>query len=263
MKIELVRRAIQEVYQSPLARQSYDDLAAAIRTWEGDSAENDEDEEKRIYDGLQSLTGFLQNKEYESEADEVVSFTLKFFPERYFPQLPRTRAYKDLDLLLFKSARQALQNLPDSKEKLAKLDLFQEHFRESIQDLELLACEIAEGKFNKNGTGTAGELYRSFADAALQLQGISIKDNIWTLMNQLAMKINISINGYNQAFLLLKGIESVKAEKPSGWLREEMKRNEIFFWRNYCWKNIDEAVVAGDNSKIVYWIDNSLPYMKT
>lgn len=263
IKIELVRRAIQEVYQSPLAEKSYADLSATIRTWEEDSPENDEDEEKRIYDGLQSLTGFLQNKGYESEADEVVSFTLKFFPERYFPELPRTRAYKDLDLLLFKSARQALKNIPDSEEKLAILNLFEEHYREAIQDLELLASEIAEGKFKKNGTGTAGELFRCFADAALQLQNTPVKDNIWTLMNQLAMKINISINGYNQAFLLLNGIEKVNAEKPSGWLREEMIRNEIFFWRNYCWKNIDEAVVAKDNSQIVYWIDNSLPFMKT
>jgi hypothetical protein len=263
LKIEQVRLAIQEIYQSPLVKQSYFGLSEAIRCWAEDSNDPDENEEKRIFDGLQSLTGFLQNKGHDSEADEVVGLTLQFFPERYFPQLPRTRAYKDIDLRLFRLTKDALRSSSNSEEKIEALTLFEDNFCEAIQDLELLAAEIMAGKFKSRSSGTAGDLFRSFSNAAQILQDSPGKDNIWSLMNQLAMKINISIGGYYQAYLLMKGIESVKATKPTGWLFEEMRRNEIFFWRNHCWKNIDEALLAKDESKLSYWIDNSLPFLET
>lgn len=262
-KTELVRLAIQEIYQSPLAGQGYSGLSEAIRSWAEESPETDENEEKRIFDGLQSLTGFLQSKGHDSEADEVVGLILRFFPERYFPQLPRTRAYKEIDLRLFRLTRDSLGSTPNLEEKKEALALFEESFCEAVQNLQILVSEIAEGKFKSRNLGVAGDLFRSFSNAAKLLQDTPGKDNIWSLMNQLAMKINISLGGYHQAYLLMKGIESVKATKPTGWLLEEMKRNEIFFWRNYCWQNIDEALVAKDDSKLSYWIDNSLPFLET
>lgn len=260
--IELVRLAMQDVYQSPCAPEKYTALSNAIRQWEYGNPPPEPGEDQKIFDGLQSLISFLQKKGFNGEADDIFSLILKFFPENYFPELPRAEVSRDLDLHLFEEAKKFLTSKPHPEKLHKALEDFEEQFRRSNLNLPLLASEVASGSFQGEGEGRAGELFRSFAEAAVMLQDSAIKDIPWALMNQLAMRVNNTISGFNQAYLILKAIEMVKTARPSGWLRDEMARNEAFFLRNYCWKNIDEAVAAKDDAQIIYWIDKFLPFVK-
>jgi hypothetical protein len=258
LQLEQVRKSIQEVYQLPERAESYLELQKAILAWEKACGGKEDDEGRRIFDGLQSLHAFLNNKGLSTEALQIFYLQITVFPELYFPKLPKGRSQQKLDLELFAGMRQALAGKATPEKVRKALTEFEESFRRVNLNLPLLASEIASGEFHRDGKGRAGEFFRSFAEIVTLLQETPARDTPWELMNQLAMKINNQVSGFNQSYLFLKALETIKTARPAGWVRNEIARNQEFFQRNFCWKNIDDAVVARDDKRQIHWIDRAL-----
>ena len=258
LQLEQVRKAIHEIYQLPERTEPYLELQRAIQSWEKASGSEEDDEGRRIFDGLQSLHNFLDNKELTSQASEIFFLQVTVFPELYFPKLPKVRSQQKLDLELFAAMRQALAGKTTSEKVRQALSGFEESFRRANLNLPLLASEVASGEFHREGAGRAGEFFRSFAEVATLLQDTPARDTPWELMNQLAMKINNQVSGFNQSYLFLKALETIKTARPAGWVRDEIARNQEFYQRNFCWKNIDDAFIAGDYLRQTHWIDRAL-----
>jgi hypothetical protein len=255
---EAIHRALQSIYQSPELFEPYADLYQVISAWESAPSRPPE-EERKVFETLTSLYSFLERKNLVQQADELHCFIVTSFPFYYFPRLPRARQEGKLEFNHFRAARDAIMLKAAPEPLLKVLALFEENFRRSNLNLPLLAAEIASGSFYRDGPGRAGDLFRSFAEIATLLQNTAAQDSPWELMNQLAVKLNNSVSGFNQSYLFLKALETVKTARPSAGLREEIARNQTFFQRNYCWKNLDEALIANDDNQVVYWSEKALP----
>ena len=79
LQLEQVRKAIQEVYQLPERAESYLELQKAIQLWEKAFGGEEDDENRRIFDGLQSLHAFLNNKGLASEALQIFYLQITVF----------------------------------------------------------------------------------------------------------------------------------------------------------------------------------------
>lgn len=257
LQLEQVRKAIQEIYQLPERTEPYLELQRAIQAWEKAGGGEEDDESRRIFDGLQSLHNFLNNKGL-AEASLIFYLQITVFPELYFPRLPKIRLQHRLDLELFADIRQTLAGKTTAEKTRQALSGFEESFRRANLNLPLLASEVSSGEFHRDGKGRAGEFFRSFAEIATLLQDTPARDTPWELMNQLATKINNLVSGFNQSYLFLKALETIKTARPAGWVRDEIVRNQEFFQRNFCWKNIDDAVIAGDHRLQIHWVDRAL-----
>ena len=258
LQLEQVHKAIQEIYQLPERTGAYLELQKAILAWEKAGGVDDDDESRRIFDGLQSLHNFLNSKGVSGRAAEIFFLQVTVFPELYFPKLPKVRSQQRLDLELFAAMRQALAGKTTSEKIRQALSGFEESFRRANLNLPLLASEVSSGEFHREGTGRAGEFFRSFAEVATLLQDTPARDTPWELMNQLAMKINNLVSGFNQSYLFLKALETIKTARPAGWVRDEISRNQEFFQRNFCWKNLEDALIAADYPRQIHWIDRAL-----
>ncbi|HNX76229.1 MAG TPA: hypothetical protein PLM07_07270 [Candidatus Rifleibacterium sp.] len=256
---EIISKALQDIYQSPDVHELYSALFKSIAELEAIELEPNPDEAKKIFNGLLSLHAFLEKNNRSVEAENLLAQTIITFPHFYFPRPPKARLSENPDTLLLQSAREALRLKAAPEKPLMALTLFEEQFRKASINLPLLAAEIASGSFCREGPGRAGELFRSFADIAAVLQDTSARDAPWELMLQLAVKMNNTVSGFNQSYLILKALETVKTSRPAGWLLGELARNQAFFQRNHCWKNIDEACIAGDENAILFWADKALP----
>ena len=144
--------------------------------------------------------------------------------------------------------RQALAGKTTPEKVRKALTEFEESFRRVNLNLPLLASEISSGEFHRDGKGRAGEFFRSFAEIVTLLQDTPASDTPWELMNQLAMKINNQVSGFNQSYLFLKALETIKtASLPGGFAtRSPETRN---FFREFLLENIDDAVVARDDKR--------------
>lgn len=255
---EAVRRALQGACQSPEMPEALLAIYQSVSAWESSSSAQNPNEDQKIFDGLMSLYSFLENKDFSPQAQQLLIFIITSFPGFYFPRLPRASPGDNLELNLFREAHEALMLKAAPEKPLRALAIFEEQFRRSNLNLPLLAAEIASGSFYRDGPGRAGELFRSFAEAATVLQDTAAKDSPWELMNQLAVKLNNNISGFNQSYLFLKALETIKTARPSGYLRDEIVRNQTFFQRNHCWQNLDEALITKNDSSILFWADKTL-----
>ncbi|GAB4271352.1 MAG: hypothetical protein Kow0029_08930 [Candidatus Rifleibacteriota bacterium] len=260
---ESVRKAILAVYAKPTDRPGLINLARHVQEWDELDFVEKESEGHKIFEELQSLSAFLENKGLSAQSDEVFRLILHTFPEKYFPSLPWLKDSKDVDLSLLDDARFVLEsrNYPDYVQESFRL--FDEQFRKANRSLPVFVKELELNLFNEKGSGITGELFRRFADVADKLYSSTLKDVPWTLMNQLAMKLNNSMNAFNAAYILLKGLDEVRVARPSPALRDSMRKNEDFFLRNYYWKCIDDATAKEDYSNVVFYIDKFLPMIET
>ncbi len=257
-KIELVRRAMQDVYHNPSVAESYTCLFDLISDWE--ASPPDQEEARRIFDGLQSLHGFLLKKELNEEASELLLYTLAQFPEFCFPAPPKVEVADEVDFSLFQEARQIFpaKTLP---EKIYRaLNNFEDQLRKADLQISAFCREIEAGEFSPAGKGRAGELFRGLKDFLGVMQDTPGRDIPWQLINQLAVRMNNEFYEFEQAYNLLKALEAIKTARPSGWIRDEITRNEKHFYRNLCWRNIDDAILANDTPKVNSWVDKALTF---
>lgn len=266
-KLGEVLKAIREVYQYPEKAGIIADLSKHLSAW--DSIANIELEEysRRIFSGLLSLVTFLESNGFQEQAEDVLVSVVSIFPEYYFPPPPKTHFVAAIDFSLFEEARRILQKEKAGAEPLSALAAFEDHFRATSLNLPLFSAEIMSGVFHKTGRGRAGDFFRCFAELARQLQDSEARDIIWGLMNQLAIKLNDVFSDFEQSVRFLKALETVKASRPEGWLYDQMQKNQAFFLRNHCWRNIDEALLHKDYSRILVWVAKALtvvdsPYEK-
>lgn len=259
---EIVRRALQAIYQAPEDPGLYIDLFKCIADWEHFEIDQGPDEGQKIFNGLMSLYAFLENKGFAGEAEKLLVNIIVTFPEYYFPKLPRANPGDNVDYNLFREAREAARFKGVPEKPMMALTTFEEQFRKASLNLPLLAAEIASGSFYRDGPGRAGELFRSFADVVTLLQETSARDPLWELMFQLSVKLNNNVSSFNQAYLFLKALDTIKTSRPAGWVRDEIARSLSFFQRNYCWKNIDDGILAGDHKSILFWVDKALTLVK-
>jgi hypothetical protein len=260
---ELVRKSMLAIYAAPSVREHFVDLARHLNTWDELGYEEKESQGIKIFEDLQSLTSFLENKGLSSYADEIFRLILHTFPEKYFPSLPWLKDSQNVDLRLLEDAGFVLQsrNYPDHVQEAFRL--FEEQFKQVLNKLPVFSHEVEMNLFKEEGSGMAGEMFRRFAKISEKLHETSLKDIPWTLINQLAMKLNNSLNAFNAAYLLLKGLDEITLARPSRGLRNNMYRNEKFFLRNFYWKNIDQAQANKDYTNLVFFIDKFIPLADT
>jgi hypothetical protein len=258
-----IRKTILAIYSAPTERPHFINLARFIEEWDEKEFSEKESEGLRIFEDLQSLSAFLESKGLSAQSDEVFRLILHTFPEKYFPSLPWLKESEDIDFKLMDDAGFVIQsrNYPDYVQEAFRL--FNEQFRKVNRKLPAFAKEVELNLFKERGSGDAGELFRRFADLAEKLQETTMKDVPWTLIKQLAMKMNNTLNAFNASYLLLKSLDEVKKARPSPGLRDNMLRNEKFFLRNYYWKSIDESQAKKDHTNLVFFIDKYLPMVDT
>lgn len=260
---DLLRKSILAMYSAPTERPNLINITRHLTDWDEQEFDGKEFEGQKTFEELQSLSAFLENKGLSAQSDEIFRLILHTFPEKYFPSLPWLKDSKDIDLQVMDDAKFVLEsrNYPDYVQESFRL--FDEHFRKVNRTLPSFVQEVEMNMFKERGSGDAGELFRRFADVADKLHSTSLKDISWTLMNQLAMKLNNKMNAFNAAYMFLKGLDEVKIARPSQGLRDDMRRNESFFLRNFYWKNIDEATAKNDFANLVFYIDKFLPMVET
>lgn len=256
---ELIRKSILAIYSTPTDRSTLINLSRQLNDWDDLNFPGKEFQAQKLFEDLQSLSAFLENRGLSAQADEVFRIILYIFPEKYFPSLPWLKESQEVDLRLLEEAQFVVKskNYPDYTQE--SLRLFDEQFRKINRKLVAFAKEVEELQFKENGSGEAGEFFRRFADVAEKLHDTVLKDMPWTLINQLAMKMNNGLSCFQAAYLMLRALNTVKTARPSPGLIDLMLRNENFFLRNQCWKCIDDAMAEKDYSKLVESIDRFLP----
>jgi len=266
-KLGEVLKAIREVYQSPEAAGITSALSRQLLDWDSIATPELEEYSRRIFSGLLNLVTFLESNGFQHQAEDVLVSIVSIFPEYYFPPPPKTHFVAAIDFSLFDEARRILKKEKAEAELLSGLAAFEEHFRATSLNLPLFSAEIMSGVFHKTGRGRAGDFFRCFAEVARQFQDSEARDIVWGLMNQMAIKLNDVFSDFEQSVRFLKSLETVKASRPDGWLYDQMQKNQVFFLRNHCWRNIDEALLHKDYSKILVWVSKALgvvdsPYEK-
>lgn len=256
---ELVRQTILEIYSAPSVQEHFVNLGRYLSIWDDKDYSAKEFEGLKIFEDLQGLCSFLENRNLNAQSDEVFRLILHTFPEKYFPSLPWLKDSEDVDYKLLEDAGFVIKSrkYPDYVQESFRL--FQEQFHKVNHKLPAFIKEVEMNMFRSNGAGMAGELFRLFADFAENLDTTKMKDIPWTMINQLAMKLNNRMNAYNAAYLLLKGLEEIRTVQPTPGLRDTIYRNKKFFLRNFYWQKIDESQANKDYSNLVFYIDKFVP----
>jgi hypothetical protein len=256
---EMVRKAILAVYAAPSVQEHFVNLGRCLSEWDEQPFDVKEPEGIKLFEDLQSLIAFLDNKNLTAQSDEIFRLILHTFPEKYFPSLPWLKDSQGVDMKLLEDAGFVLdsRNYPDHVQEAFRL--FVEQFKLAYKKLPGFIKEVEMNLFKESGSGIAGELFRRFDLVAQKLHETSLKDVPWTVINQLAMQINNSFNAFNAAYTMLKALDEVTLARPSRGLRDNMYRNEKFFLRNFYWQNIDQAQTNKDYTKLVFYIDKYIP----
>ena len=257
--IEEVRKAIQAIYQNPARRELYASLDLKISLWEKKSLLDSENEDQRILDGLQSLLSFLVDNDYEEYAKEIFSLIIKSLPEIYFPESPRIAFSKETERELAEKSSALYGSAEISENAKASFRLFHKQLQMIENNIRTFIGEAELENFHERGIGSAGDLYRTFFEAAQRLENTPMQDLSWMHVNHLSMRINNSFCAFIAAYNIAKTLNGIENTKPSGWLRDEIVRNENFFLRNKCWKYIDEALMKRDNVMLLKYVDKALP----
>lgn len=256
---ELIRKSILAIYNSPTDRATLINLGRQLNEWDEINFPGKEFQSQKLFEDLQSLSAFLENRGLTAQADEIFRFILYTFPEKYFPSLPWLKETQEIDFRLFEEAEFVLKNKNYADFIQESFRLFNEQFRKVNRKLIAFAHEVENFQFKENGTGEAGELFRSFADVADKLYPTVLKDMPWTVINQMAMKLNNGLSCFNAAYIMLRALHTIKTARPSPGLIDLMGRNEKFFQRNHLWKCIDDDMAGQNYSSLVQSIDRYLP----
>lgn len=258
-QFEAIKKSILAIYTSPTDRSTQINLSRQLNDWDDLTFVGKEFQGQKLFEDLQSLIAFLENRGLSAQADEVFRLILYVFPEKYFPTLPWLKESQEIDFRLLEEGLFVVKskNYPDYIQE--SLRLFDEQFRKVNRKLSAFALEVDNFQFKDNGSGEAGELFRRFADVVEKLNDTVLKDMPWTLINQLAMKINNGLSFFQAAYLMLRALSTIKTSRPSPGLIDLMMRNEKFFLRNHYWKCIDDAMAEKNYENLVESIDRFLP----
>lgn len=256
---ESIKKSLLAIYSSPTDRASLINLTRQLNDWDDLKFPGKEFQGQKLFEDLQSLSAFLENRGLSAQSDEIFRLILYIFPEKYFPTLPWLKESQDIDFRLLEEALFVVKskNYPDYVQESVRL--FDEQFRKINRKLFAFAKEVENLQFKENGSGEAGELFRRFADVAEKLYDSVLKDMPWTIINQMAMKVNNGLCCFQAAYLMLRALNTVKTARPSPGLVDLMMRNEGFFLRNHYWKSIDDALAKHDYAGLVENIDRFLP----
>lgn len=85
---ELIRKSILAIYNSPTDRATLINLGRQLNEWDEINFPGKEFQSQKLFEDLQSLSAFLENRGLTAQADEIFRFILYTFPEKYFPSLP-------------------------------------------------------------------------------------------------------------------------------------------------------------------------------
>ncbi len=258
-QFEQIKKTILAVYSLPAERSIFIKLSQLLNEWDELNFPAKEFQGQKLFEDLQSLQAFLENRGLTSQAEEILRLILFVFPEKYFPTIPWAKDSQEVDYRLLEEADAVAKskNYPDFVQESVRL--FNEQFLKIDRKLAAFALEVENFQFKENGSGEAGELFRRFADVADRLYSTDLKDMPWTIMNQLALKTNNSISHFFAAYLIIRGMKTIRTARPSSGLYELMQRNEAFFMRNHYWKSIDDDLSRKDFSSLVQNIDKFLP----
>ncbi len=258
-QFEAIKKSILAIYTSPTERSTLANLSRQLNDWDDQNFSGKEFQGQKLFEDLQSLIAFLENRGLSAQADEIFRLILYIFPEKYFPTLPWLKESQDIDFRLLEEGVFVVKskNYPDYIKESVRL--FDEQFRKVSRKLSAFALELDNFQFKENGSGEAGELFRRFADVVEKLNDTVLKDMPWTLINQMAMKINNGLSFFQAAYLMLRALNTIKTSRPSPGLIDLMQRNEKFFLRNHYWKCIDDAMAQQDYDNLVESIDRFLP----
>ncbi|MEW6711323.1 MAG: hypothetical protein AB1403_15955 [Candidatus Riflebacteria bacterium] len=258
-QFEQIKKTMLAVYSLPAERSNFIKLSQLLNEWDELIFPAKEFQGQKLFEDLQSLQAFLENRGLAAQGEEILRLILFVFPEKYFPAVPWAKDSQDVDYRLLEEAAAVVKskNYPDFVQESVRL--FNEQFLKIDRKLVAFALEVENFQFKENGAGEAGELFRRFADVADKLNSTVLKDMPWTIMNQLALKTNNSISHFLAAYLIVRGMKTIKNARPSPGLFELMQRNEAFFTRNHYWKSIDDDLARKDFSSLVQNIDKFLP----
>ena len=256
---EMIRKSIRGIYSSPQDRSSVVILTKLVTDWEDGGSSGNELQSQKIFEELQTLNSYLDNRGHTAQADEIFRLILSVFPEKYFPSLPWLRESQDIDYRLLEDSIFVARSKSYPDFALESLRLFEEQFRMVDQKLMMFALEVENGQYRESGAGAAGELFRRYADLVEKLALTPLRDLPWSMMNQMAMKLNNNLSKFYAAYLVVKANRVIKNSRPSQGLQDLINRNEVFFLRNFYWKCIDDDQANRNYSALVQDIDKLLP----
>ncbi len=254
-----INELIDGVYASTDIQGAITELGRTLEIWDNMVFQGKEFEADTIFTSLQNLKSFFEKKGDETVADKVSKVILEVFPELCFPELPagqqqihvNTKPLEDVAFIL------KFRGYPDETQE--KFRLFRERVFDVLKNVPLFVEELDRKNFSATGSGNAGELFRKFIESTEQLQNTELINVPWEVLLQIANKLNSEKKAYFAAYSLVKGLNGIKNVFPPNSLKEELKRSEIFFQRNYYWELMDSAMATQSYGDVVFYVDRLLP----
>lgn len=244
--IDKIDAAIMASYSASTEDQNYAMLSENLALWDDEEYIEKGNDETRIAEELHKLITYLDKKGLKRQSDEIFRIMLLTFPERHFAQSPTQAHVEGIDFALFKPGSENMQK-------------FEDCYRMALADLQRFSHDIEMRLFREGCIGLAGELFTTFSVVAIESADSEHHAIPWKLMHQLAWHLNKAVKDYNQAYGILRSILSLKTAAPPGELVAELENSMFFFKRNHYWQRIDEAIMTGDNTTLVMYIDRLMP----
>ena len=195
----------------------------------------DELRSKELSDELRELCLWLSNEMNAHDAALRISKALL----KTFPELPSVMIQSSDDI-------DALETLVDEAKAFDLFSPLIEAVQNSLEHLENLDDDLLMTAFSKDGRGLAKELYLSFLEAAIAVNGTEHASMPWMMIRGVAIELNNSASSADGALKILRGLESFSGADLPADVKEQLDIDLATIDSNLKWKELITAAEKED-----------------